>query len=91
MEEGNVRGDISRSRNSGSGDIGYGFVDLERPGFEQVKDGLRNRRSGNPGLWERNKEQWSDRRVMTANTRVRGPRRVSRSSSIRRQLSSNKW
>ena len=42
MEEGNVRGDISRSRNSGSGDIGYGFVDLERPGLEQVKDGLRN-------------------------------------------------
>ena len=28
-----VRGDISRSRNSGSGDIGYGFVDLERPGL----------------------------------------------------------
>ena len=28
VEEGNVRGDISRSRNSGSGDSGYGFVDL---------------------------------------------------------------
>ena len=44
MEEGNVRGDISRSRNSGSGDIGYGFVDLERPGFEQSDNGLRNGR-----------------------------------------------
>jgi hypothetical protein len=30
-------------------------------------------------LWVRNKEQWADRRAMTANTRVRGPRRVSRS------------
>jgi hypothetical protein len=38
-----------------------------------------HRRSGDPGLWVRNKEQWADRRVMTANTRVRGPRRVSRS------------
>ena len=28
-------------------------------------------------MWVRNKEQWADRRVMTANTRVRGPRRVS--------------
>jgi len=97
----NVRGDISRSRNSGSRDIGYGFVNLERPGEEQVKNGLRNgrsgisawaghRRSGDSGLWVRIKEQWADRRVMTANTRVRGPRRVSRSSSIRRPLSSNK-
>jgi len=34
-------------------------------------------------LWVRNKEQWADRRVMTANTRVRGPRRVSRSSGIK--------
>ena len=90
MEEGNVRGDISRSRNSGSRDIGYGFVNLERPGEEQVKNGLRlgasgigvrarHRRSGDPGLWVRNKEQWADRRAMTADTRVRGPRRVSRS------------
>ena len=39
----------------------------------------KHRRSGDPGLWVRNKEQWADRRVMTANTRVRGPRRVSRS------------
>ena len=37
MEEGNVRGDIPGSR---SGDIGYGFVDLERPGFEQSSNGL---------------------------------------------------
>jgi len=51
----------------------------------------KHRRSGDPGLWVRNKEQWADRRAMTANTRVRGPRRVSRSSSIRRPLSSNKW
>ncbi len=36
-------------------------------------------RSGDPGLWVRNKERWADRRVMTANNRVRGPRRVSRS------------
>ena len=40
-------------------------------------------RSGDPGLWVRNKEQWADRRVMTADTRVRGLRRVSRSSSIK--------
>ncbi len=33
-------------RNSGSGDIGYGFVNLERPGLEQVENGLRNGRSG---------------------------------------------
>jgi hypothetical protein len=32
------------SRNSGSGDIGYGFVDLGRPGFEQSDNGLRNGR-----------------------------------------------
>ena len=38
-----------------------------------------HRRSGDPGLWVRNKEQWTDRRAMTADTRVRGPRRVSRS------------
>ena len=43
----------------------------------------KHRRSGDPGLWVRNKEQWADRRVMTANTRVRGPRRVSRSSGIK--------
>jgi hypothetical protein len=43
VEEGNVRGDILRSRNSGSGDIGYGFVDLERPGLEQSNYGLRDR------------------------------------------------
>ena len=42
-----------------------------------------HRRSGDPGLWVRNKEQWSDRRVMTADTRVRGLCRVSRSSSIK--------
>ena len=36
-------------------------------------------RSGDPGLWVRNKEQWSDRRAVTADTRVRRPRRVSRS------------
>ena len=41
----------------------------------------KHRRSGDPGLWVRNKERWADRRVMTANNRVRGPRRVSRSSS----------
>ena len=87
--------DIPGPRNSGSGDIGYGFVDLRRPGFEQSNNGLRlvdsgigvrvkHRRSGDPGLWVRNKEQWADRRVMTSNTRVRGLRRVSRSSSIRR-------
>jgi len=50
-----------------------------------------HRRSGDPGLWVRNKEQWADRRVMTANTRVRGPRRVSRSSSSRRPLSRNSF
>ena len=36
-----------------------------------------------PGLLVRNKEQWADRRVMIANTRVRGQRSVSRSSFIR--------
>ena len=55
-------------RNAGSGDIGYGFVNLERPGFEQSNNGLRlgasgigvrakHGRSGDPGLWVRNKEQ----------------------------------
>ena len=29
-------------RNAGSGDIGYGFVNLERPGFEQSNNGLRD-------------------------------------------------
>jgi len=69
-------------------------VDLGGPGFEQSNDGLRNRRSGisvraghrrsgDPGLWVRNKEQWSDHHVMTANTHVRRLRRVSRSSSIK--------
>ena len=42
-----------------------------------------HRRSGDPGLWVCNKEQWSDRRVMTSNTRVRWLRRVSRSSIIK--------
>ena len=76
-------------------DIEYGFVDLGRPGFGAIGDhgltcaggiGVRakHRRSRDPGLWVRNKEQWSDRRVMTANTRVRGPRRVSQSSGIRK-------
>ena len=57
---------------SRSGDIGYGFVDLERPGFEQSSNGLgpapavpgvraKHGRSGDPGLWVRNKEQWADR------------------------------
>ncbi len=59
---------------------------------EQLESMVRakHRRSGDPGLWVRNKEQWADCRVMTANTRVRGLRRVSRSSSIRRPLSSNR-
>ena len=40
MEEGNVRGDIPGSR---SRDIGYGFVDLERPDKkEQSNYGLRD-------------------------------------------------
>ena len=75
--------DIPGPRNLGSGDIGYGFVDLGRPGFEQLRAWIEDRRSGDPGLWVRNKEQWSDRRVMTADTRVRGLCRVSRSSSIK--------
>ncbi len=29
--------DIPGPRNSGSGDIGYGFVDLGRPGLEQLE------------------------------------------------------
>ena len=29
--------DIPGPRNSESGDIGYGFVDLGRPGFEQLE------------------------------------------------------
>ena len=29
-------------RYSGFGDIGYGFVNLERPGFEQSNNGLRD-------------------------------------------------
>jgi hypothetical protein len=69
-------------------------VDFWGPSLEQSNDGLRNRRSGisaraghrrsgDPGLWVRNKEQWTDRRVMTANTRVPGLRRVSRSSGIK--------
>ena len=40
-------------------------------------------RSGDPGLGVRNKEQWSDCLVMTANTRVRWQHSVSRSSGIR--------
>ena len=75
----------SRSR-----DIGYGFVDFRRPEGRAIEQWVRtcasgtgaragHRRSGDPGLWVRNKEQWSDRRAMTADTRVRGPRRVSRS------------
>jgi hypothetical protein len=43
-----------------------------------------HRRSGDPGLWVRIKEQWADRRAMPANTRVRGLRAVSRSSGIRK-------
>ena len=71
---------------------GFRGPDLEILGgqFVAIKHGLKgpasgigvrakHRRSGDPGLWVRNKEQWADRRAMTANTRVRGPRRVSRS------------
>ncbi len=69
-------------------------MDLRGPRFRAVKYGLstgtsgigaraEHRRSGDPGLWVRNKEQWADRHVMTANTRVRGLRRVSRSSNIK--------
>ena len=53
-------------RYSGSGDIGYWFVNLERRGFEQQAwvEGLasgigvrpKHRRRGDPGLWVRNKE-----------------------------------
>jgi hypothetical protein len=43
-----------------------------------------HRRSGDPGLWVRIKEQWADRRAMPANTRARGLRAVSRSSGIRK-------
>jgi hypothetical protein len=86
VEEGNVRGDIPGSR---SRDIGYEFVDFRRPDLgnrqwvrtSASSTGVRAKhgKSGDPGLWVRNKEQWADRRVMTSNTRVRGPRRVSRS------------
>jgi len=83
MSEEDIPG--SRSR-----DIGYGFVDFRRPEKKGNRQWVRtcascageragHRRSGDPGLWVRNKEQWADRRVMTADTRVRGPRRVSRS------------
>ena len=69
--------------------------EIDGQGLEQVKDGLRNgrsgisaraghRRNGDLGLWVRNKEQWADRRVMTPDTRVRWLRRVSRSRGIRR-------
>ena len=54
MSEEDIPG--SRSR-----DIGYGFVDLGRPGFEQLRAWIEDRRSGDPGLWVRNKEQWADR------------------------------
>ena len=75
------------------GIIGLGFVRGE-PLLEHSSNGLRNRRSvisaraehgrsGDPGLWVRNKEQWTDRRVMTAHTRVRWLRPVSRSSGIK--------
>ena len=75
------------------GIIGLGFVRGE-PLLEHSSNGLRNRRSGisaraehgrsgDPGLWVHNKEQWADRRVMTANTRVRRQRSVSRYSGIR--------
>ena len=80
------------------GIIGLGFVNLGnwedlvleqlRKWARDVRSGTRARtehgRSGDPGLWVCNEEKWDDRRVMTANTRVRGLRRVSRSSSIRR-------
>ena len=53
MEEGNVRGDIPGSR---SGDIGYGFVDLERPGFEQSSNGL-----GTGQQYRRTGQAWKER------------------------------
>ena len=81
-------------RYSGSGDIGYGFVDFRGPkyrGFEQSNNGLSKEGAGTRVCGYAIKNMWADRRVMTANTRVRGPRRVSRSSSSRRPLSRNKW
>ncbi len=91
MEEGNVRRghsgvQISRYwvrvrglREAGFGAIGeHGLTSASGIGVR-----AKHRRSGDPGLWVRNKEQWADRRVMTADTRVRGLRRVSRSSSIK--------
>jgi hypothetical protein len=75
----------SRSR-----DIGYGFVDSERPGGEQSNYGLRDwpvasaydpstEGAGTRVCGYAIKNMWADRRAMTADTRVRGPRRVSRS------------
>ena len=66
-------------REAGLGAIGEHGLTCARGIGVRAKHG----RSGDPGLWVRNKEQWADRRVMTANTRVRGPRRVSRSSGIK--------
>ena len=56
----------------------------KRNGRSGISARAGHRRSGNLGLWVRHKEQWADRRVMTADTRVRGLRRVSRSRGIRR-------
>ena len=93
-----VRDDIPGSRNLGSRDywvrvreLGEWDSVLKR---DQSRHGLRNGcsvisaraehgRSWDPGLWVRNKEQWTDRRVMTAHTRVRWLRPVSRSSGIK--------
>jgi len=102
VEEGNVREgfrglDLGISRLSkGPWTWGTGGSSLKGSNRQWVRtyaSGIgerpKHRRSGDQGLWVRNKEQWADRRAMTANTRVRGPRRVSRSSSIRRPLYSN--
>ena len=95
VEEGNVREGHSWAEKFGIWRFWVWVRGLRRPVLEQVKDGLRNgrsgisaraghRRNGDLGLWVRNKEQWADRRVMTADTRVLGLRRVSRSRGIRK-------
>ena len=66
--------------NNGHGDQPGDINEHEKIREERAQTSARaeHGRSGDPGLGARNKEQWADRRVMTAKTRLRGQRSVSR-------------
>ena len=58
MEEGNVRGDIPGSRNSGSGDTEEGFVNLgDEADLEQSNYGLRDQLQWNRRTAQARKER----------------------------------